>query len=170
MRDVATYAFAYDYYNYARYLTPFLSEMIAVETSFSKVYTEFINGNFVVQLSDFNPFGKVKPDKLIEVKVNRDTKTHGGTIGFSTNCNAINRWVLNALFRGGFCTAFHYFRPYSSKHQHKDLSKHRVKNDENDENSLIYVLQDTFINPISDNTVLWISNGMVASEKVSKTY
>ena len=83
--------------------------MIALGTDFSKVYTEFLNGNFVVQLSDFIPFGKVEPYKVIAVKVNRDTKTPGGTTGYSTNSNAINRWVPKSLFRSGVCTALHDF-------------------------------------------------------------
>ena len=36
--DVARYAFAYDNYNYARYLTPWLSEMFTLETSHPEVY------------------------------------------------------------------------------------------------------------------------------------
>ena len=169
IRDITTYAFAYDNYNYARYLTPFLAEMIALETAFPEVYTEFINGNFVVQLSDFNPFGKVEPDKVIEMTVNRDTKTPDGTTGFSTNSNAINRWVLNAPFRAGVRTALHDFVHMRHKtHQHKDLSESRIKKDENDVNSLVSLLQDTFINPFSDNPVLCISNGMVASDEISK--
>ncbi|KAG1679210.1 Relaxin receptor 1 [Nymphon striatum] len=44
-----------------------------------------------LQLSE-NPFGKVEPDIVIEVTVNLNTKTPGGTSGFSTNSNAINRW------------------------------------------------------------------------------
>ena len=128
IRDVAIYAFAYDNYNYARYLTPFLAEMIALETDFPNVYSEFIHGNFVVQLSEFNPFGKVEPDKVIEVTVNRDTKTPGGTTGFSTNSNAINRWILNAPFRAGVRTALHDFVHMRHKdHQHKDPSASRIK-------------------------------------------
>lgn len=67
--------------------------MIAPEEDFTEVYREFIEGKFAVQLSDFNPFGKVESDKVIAMTVNRDTKTAGGTTGFSTNNNAINRWI-----------------------------------------------------------------------------
>ena len=50
IRDIAIYAFAYDNYNYARYLTPLLAEMMALETDFPNFYSEFVQGNFVVQL------------------------------------------------------------------------------------------------------------------------
>ena len=76
-------------------MTPFLAEMLPLETDFPEVYLEFQNGNFAVQLSDVNTFGKVESDKVIEMTINRDTKTPVGTTGFSTNSNAINRWVIN---------------------------------------------------------------------------
>ena len=109
IRDIVIYAFSYDNYNYDRYLTLFLAEMIALGTDFWKVYTEFLNGNFVVQLSNFIPFGKVEPYKVISVKVNRDTKSPAGTTGFSTNGNSINRCVLTSLLRAVVCTALHHF-------------------------------------------------------------
>ena len=52
VRDIASYAFAYDNHNYARYLTPFLAEMLALESDFPEIYVEFKDGNFAVQLSD----------------------------------------------------------------------------------------------------------------------
>ena len=61
-------------------------------------YTEYVSQRVTVSLSDFNTFGKVEADKVIEVTINRDTKTFGGTTGFSTNCNAINRWIINGPY------------------------------------------------------------------------
>ena len=46
VRDIARYALAYDNYNYPRYLTPWLSDMINLETSHPDVYHEFKRGNF----------------------------------------------------------------------------------------------------------------------------
>ena len=51
VRDIARYAFAYDNYNYARYLTPWFSEILTLGTSIPEVHQEFIKGNFSVQLS-----------------------------------------------------------------------------------------------------------------------
>ena len=39
IRDIAIYAFAYDNYNYARYLTPFLAEMMHLKVIFQR-YTQ----------------------------------------------------------------------------------------------------------------------------------
>ena len=63
VRDITRYAFAYDNYNYARYLTPWLSDMINLETSHPDVYHEFKRGNFSVQLSETNPFGRCESDR-----------------------------------------------------------------------------------------------------------
>ena len=42
-----------------------------------------------------------------------------------------------------------------------------IKKDEADINSLMSVLTETFINPLSDNPILCLSNRMVASDEVS---
>ena len=73
IREIAGYAFAHDNYNYSRYLTKFLAEILALESDFLEVYTEFQNGNFAVQLSDVNTFVKVESDKVIEMTINCDT-------------------------------------------------------------------------------------------------
>ena len=51
-------------------LTPFLAEMLLLEEQFTDIYQEFKNGNFVAQLSEANSFGRVEPDKCIEMTVN----------------------------------------------------------------------------------------------------
>ena len=40
-----------------------------------------MKGNFLVQLSDNNPFEKLEADKVIEITISRDTKTPDGTTG-----------------------------------------------------------------------------------------
>ena len=96
VRDIARYAFAYDNYNYARYLTPWFSEILTLATSIPEVYQEFTKGNFSVQLSETNPFARCEPDRVIETTINKDTKTLGRITGFSTKTNAVDRWAINA--------------------------------------------------------------------------
>ena len=57
--------FAYDNHSYARYLTFHYIEMINLEEDHPSVYQEFMKGNFSVQVSDDNPFGKLESDKVI---------------------------------------------------------------------------------------------------------
>ena len=73
IRDVVAYAFAYDNFNYARYLTPFLGEMLNLEVDHPEIYNAFIQGHFSVQLSEGNTFGKMEADKVIETTINKDT-------------------------------------------------------------------------------------------------
>ena len=40
-----------------------------------------MKGNFSVQVSDNNPFGKLEADKVTETTINRDTIKPGGTTG-----------------------------------------------------------------------------------------
>ena len=81
IRDAAAWAFAYDRYNYSRYLPVFLSDMLNLETSHPSVYNAFIEGQFSVELSKNNPFGRNEADKTIENTINKDTKTPGGLTG-----------------------------------------------------------------------------------------
>ena len=78
------WVFAYDRYNYARYLTLYFVNMLNLESSHPEIYGEFLNGNFAVQQSITNTFGKLEPDKIIETTINKDTKSPGGTTGMIT--------------------------------------------------------------------------------------
>ena len=121
--------------------------MLALETDFPEVYTEFQNGNFAVQLSDVNTFGKVESDKVIGMTINRDTKTPGGT-----NSNAIHQWVINGPYRAGMEKQLNDFVQLRQKsHLHHDLLPTRIKQDENAVKCLIYIMTNTFINPFSDS-------------------
>ena len=73
--------------------------MLNLETSHPSVYNAFIAGQFSVQLSNDNPFGRNESDKTIENTINKDTKTPGGLTGFSMNKPACDLWVLNAKRR-----------------------------------------------------------------------
>ena len=63
--DITRYAFAYDNHNNARYLTPWFSEMVTLETSHAEFYKEFKKVNFSVQLSETNPFRRCEPERVI---------------------------------------------------------------------------------------------------------
>ena len=40
-----------------------------------------MKGNFSVQMSDNNTFGRLEADKVIETTINKDTKTPSGITG-----------------------------------------------------------------------------------------
>lgn len=81
LRQALPWFFAYDRPNYSRYLTAHYQDLVRLEKDFPEIHSEFEKGNFSVQLSPDNPFGRMEADKVIETTVNKDTKTPGGTTG-----------------------------------------------------------------------------------------
>ena len=87
--------------------------------------------NFSVQLNEDRKFSRTEPDKTIEMTLNKDTKTPGGTTGFCINVNAINRWVLDATYRAELRQCLHQLINFSKQTtKHKDLTKSRILKDD----------------------------------------
>ena len=140
VKDIITYTFAYDNINSARYLTAMFSEMLTREDDFPEIYEEFVAGNFTVQFCNHGRFSRTEPDKVIEMTLNRDAKTPGGTTGFSTNIGAVHGWEINSKYRASLRTVFHQHLDYkSSTYQHTDLAPSRICKDENDVSALTNV-------------------------------
>ena len=102
IRSLIPWCFAYDKVNYARYLTVYYAEMLALPESRPEVYQAFNAGQFSVQLSSFNPFGRIPVDQATKVTVNKDTQTPGGTTGFSLKPGAVQRFYMTAEHRSAF--------------------------------------------------------------------
>ena len=51
----------------------YYAEMLALPESRPEVYQAFNSGQFSVQLSCLNPFGRIPVDQATEVTVNKDT-------------------------------------------------------------------------------------------------
>ena len=157
IRHIIPYTFAYDNINYARYLTAFLGDMLQLPSEFPGVYKELMNGNFAAQLTDGNKFSRVETDKVIEMTLNKVTKTPGGCTGFSTNINAVKRWEINAAYRAALRTCFHKHLNYQpQKYKHPDLNPSRIKKDENDVQVILSIIETTFVNPLSPSPFLQI--------------
>ena len=61
-------------------------------------------------------------------------------------------------------TEQHYF---SQSHHHKDLSPSRIIRHENNTQSILTVLRESFVDPFSDQCLLSISTGIAIDEKAS---
>ena len=72
IRRVAPYRFAFDHINYASYLPVMLGDILQLPNDFPDVYEKFMGGKFAVQLTENTEFST---DKVIEVSLNKDTKT-----------------------------------------------------------------------------------------------
>ncbi|PIK43799.1 hypothetical protein BSL78_19364 [Apostichopus japonicus] len=71
----------------------------AIATTHPTVFKRFMDGDFAVQRSQ-NGFAKIACDQTIEQTANRDCKTKGGMVGFTTNKGAVNRWIWSHHARG----------------------------------------------------------------------
>ena len=161
MRKITPFAFVYDHVNYARYLPAMLRAMLELEKLFPEVHQQFQAGKFAAQLTNDKPFSRCETDMVIEMTLNKDTKTPGGTTGFSTNVNGVHRWEINAGYRADLQNCFHEHINYKSElYKHKDLSPSRIQNDESDVSSVIIVLTETFIPSLSETKLLSISTGI----------
>ena len=96
--EMIPYMFAYDHTNYARWMSVYLCGMRLLPISAPSVQMEFEAGSHSVNLSA-NSFNMVWADLAREQSENRDTKTLGGIVGYSTNPGAVNRWFLTAHAR-----------------------------------------------------------------------
>ena len=144
-----------------------LADMSTLNDDFPEMYQEFVAGSFATQLSSAGKFSRCETDKVIEMTLNRDTKTPGGTTGFSTNRNAVKGWEINASYRASLRRVFHQHLQYkSSKYDHKDLSPARILKDGKDISAVLTVLLETFINPISELSLVSISTGIQANKKI----
>lgn len=161
IRKVIPYAFGYDNIIYARYLSAMLGDMLTLEEDHPEVYAEFCSGNFTVQLSE-NKFSRTESDKVIEMTLNRDSKTPGGTTGFSINTNTVKHWEVNSSYRASLRSVLHQYLHVSKKsHAHKDVTPARIKKDESSVQEIMSVLQQTFIHPFSEEQLLSISTGLL---------
>ena len=167
IRDLIAWAFAYDRYNYARYLLVFLGDMLALRFTHPEVLRAFEDGNFSVQLSTSNTFGRNEADKTIENTVNKDTKTSGGLSGFSLNQAACDRWMINASQRAACYRNFKELVSFSgSKCCHSNLSLSRIKKDEENVKSIINVFETTFTNPFDGYDLIGLLSGKMATNEV----
>ena len=86
--------FAYDRSNYSRFMSYYWCQMRSLKSTHPRVHHELSNGEFVVERSSVLP-RQLPVDLTIEQTVNRDTKTHGGIIGFSRK-PGVQRWIVNS--------------------------------------------------------------------------
>ena len=144
------WCFAYDKVNYARYLSAYYAEMTNLSEKKPDVYDAFQAGQFSVQMSCSNPFGKIPVDQTTEATVNKDTQTPGGTIRFSLKPGAIKRYYLTAEYRSAFLGQLkNIVQEKGSKHQHPELQETRIKKTEETVSGVIQLIQG-WINPFAE--------------------
>ena len=80
LRNMMKWFFAFDHFNYARWLSVHLYDLMNIHLFCPDVYNEFMNGNFAYQKSG-RKFSKISPDQVHEQN-NQVIKGLGGAIPF----------------------------------------------------------------------------------------
>ena len=75
---------------------------------------------------------------------------------------------MNATYRAALRSYFHKHLNYDAqKYKHPDLNPSRIYKDEATVLKILETISTTFINPLSPQPLLFISNGVLATDKVS---
>ena len=73
-----------------------LADLLKLPTEFPDIHQEFMKGNFVAQLMEGSKFSRVETDKVIEMTLNKDTKTPGNSSFIFTSVT-ITKSLANKL-------------------------------------------------------------------------
>ncbi len=162
------WCFAYDKVNYARYLSPYFAEMTNLPEKKPDVYEAFKAGQFSVQLSSNNPFGRIPVDQTTEVTINKDTQTPGGTARFSLKAGAIKRYYMTAEHRSAFLGQIRQIAlGKTSELHHAELRQTRIKKDEEAVSAVVQLIQG-WINPFTENQdLVSISTAKIAPRDIT---
>ncbi len=131
---------------------------------------EFMKGGFSVQLGSTNPFGRIPFDQAIEETVNKDTQTAEGTKGFSLKPGFVTKYYLTAEYRSMYLRQMRDLIGLGiSKLSHPDLQSPRIKKDEADVQSLIDLMENNWLNPLSTGgtNLVSLSTGSMAPSDVT---
>lgn len=154
IRTLIPWCFAYDKVNYARYLSPYLAEMTNLQEKNPEVHGAFTSGQFSVQLSTKNPFGRIPVDQTTEVTVNKDTQTPGGTNRFSLKASCVKRFYLTAEYRSAFLGQLRdMVKGSKTELHHPELQQTRIKTDEKAVSAVVELVQG-WINPSGEKQEL----------------
>ncbi|KAL8594843.1 hypothetical protein ACOMHN_016084 [Nucella lapillus] len=154
---------------YVDIIQDILLGLLRAPPSQPEIYKAFKDGNFSVQFTESNPFGRIPVDQTTEVTVNRDTQTVGGTTKFSLKPGAVSKYYLTAEYRSAFLTKLRNMVQHNRRGtDHPDLQKSRLQKDE----ELVTSVEETlanWANPFKCNTDLMnIAIGTVASKEIAE--
>lgn len=132
------------------------------------VYAAFKNGQFSVQISSNNPFGRIPVDQATEVTANKDTQTAGGTTGFSLKASSVKREYLTAEHRSAFLGQLRgMVRGNNTGLHHAELQRPRIQKDEKAVSAVTDIVSG-WINPFAEKQdLICISTAKAAPKDIS---
>ena len=157
----------YDHTNYARWGPIYLTDMKNLESTAPAVYSEFMDGNFVVKMSK-HFFNEVPADQATEW-MNKMCKATGGIIGITRKDTARDRfcvtWSVRSQVSRDTGNLFEQFSDEEETDLHrKDSTPARINAEEEKVETLVHLLetQDVFRLPSKDKTANAPGNELVA--------
>ena len=165
--------FAYDHANYAGWMSVYLCDMRLLSISEPSVQIEFEAGSHSVNQSA-NSFNMVWTDMALEQSENRDTKTLGGIVNFSTNPGAVNRWFLTAHVHESVTRSLKKMCGLDIKEDHshhKESGLQRLARGEPDAQKITTLLSTCMKNPFQvtedeESSLLNIITGQVPPKEI----
>ncbi len=85
--------FSLDHFNYSRWISVHLRDMVTLAHLHPNIYTEFVMGNFTVRKTDHS-FSNIAIDQAHEQN-NAVVKNDGGAIGLTESPAALQRWMVS---------------------------------------------------------------------------
>lgn len=92
LMELIPYFFANNNYNYARWLSVHLKDMLCLEQTHPDTHLQFKNGKFVV-FKSLRPFSSMAIDQAHEQE-NAIIKGEGGVVGVTEDPSALRRWMV----------------------------------------------------------------------------
>ena len=126
------WCFAYDKFNYTRYLLVYYAQMANLPVEHPDVHRNFMEGHFSMQLAGESPFGRILVDQTMKVAVNKDTKTTGIVTIFSLKTSAVYRFYPTAEYRCAFLDQLRSLvQAKRPQYYHDEMQSPGIPKDEN---------------------------------------
>jgi len=92
LTKIVHWCFALDHYNYSRWISVHLRDMVSLSQMHPHIYTEFIKGHFTVKKTS-HVFSNIAIDQAHEQN-NAVVKGDGGAVGLTESPAALQRWMV----------------------------------------------------------------------------
>ena len=123
------YCFSLNRQNYSRNLSYYYADMIDLKMRNPTAYKYLENGRFCGSLSG-NNFSNIPMDQVIEMTINRFSKTVGGLSGKTENIAASNKWTRLNHYMGALKEHMDETIGKRKKQGNVELGKRRIEKDE----------------------------------------
>ncbi|KAG0721648.1 hypothetical protein GWK47_046054 [Chionoecetes opilio] len=125
-----------------------------------------------VQIGSKNPFGRIPVDQTIEETINKDTQNTRGHKGFRLKGGAVARYYLTSEYRSRYLRQLRAMvvgQKYTD-FSHPDLQMPRIRRDEADVQSLVQLMETSWLNPFNaeQGDLVSLSTATTAPPEVAK--